>query len=131
MLWTSCSQPVPPMQRDFADAVTNINQVDPYYRNFFRSQNGSNYALSDQRRAYLAAMQTARTPVRASDYTRGVAEASRLASNKRSKAARGKKMASRRAIAKRGKAKSRSQAKNRKATASRKSTKSSSRRRRG
>ncbi len=45
------------------DAVTNINQVDPAYRAFFRAQHGSNYALADQRRAFEAAVATANTPV--------------------------------------------------------------------
>ncbi len=130
MLLVSCAtQKVPPMQRDYVDAVTNINQVDPYYRHYFRAQNGANYTLADQRRAYLAAMQTARTPVRASDYTRGVAQ-SRLASRKTSKAYRGKKMASRRAVAKRGaKAKRGTKAKSRRATASRRTARRGSRRR--
>ncbi len=135
LLFVSCSGSVPPMQRDYADAVTNINQVDPYYRAYFRAQNGSNYTLADQRRAYLAAMQTARTPVRASDYRRGV-ERSRLASrssrkavsNRRAvasrKAVKGKKVSSRRAVAKKG-----TKAKRGRATASRRPARRSSRRR--
>ncbi len=135
MLFVSCSGNVPPMQRDYADAVTNINQVDPYYRAYFRSQNGSNYTLADQRRAYLAAMQTARTPVRASDYTRAVN--ARLASRSTRKAAsRGRAVASRkagkgrkvsssrRAVVKRG-----TKAKSSRATASRRTARRGSRRR--
>ncbi len=136
LLFVSCSGNVPPMQRDYADAVTNINQVDPYYRAYFRSQNGSNYTLADQRRAYLAAMQTARTPVRASDYGRAVNN-TRLASRSTRKAAnnrravasrktyRGKKVStSRRAVAKGG-----TKAKSRRATASRRTARRGARRR--
>ncbi len=140
LLFVSCSGNVPPMQRDYVDAVTNINQVDPYYRAFFRSQNGSNYTLADQRRAYLAAMQTARTPVRASDYTRGVAEARnkalaqrRAAAHRRASiAAKGKKKVSprRRAVAK-GKTKVRrgAKARNGRATAARRPARRGARRR--
>ncbi len=135
MLFVSCSGNVPPMQRDYADAVTSINQVDPYYRAYFRSQNGSNYTLADQRRAYLAAMQTARTPVRASDYRRAAeprlaTRSSRKAANGRRaiasrKAARGGKgKVSRKAVAKRG-----TKAKSRRATASRRTARRGSRRR--
>ncbi len=142
MLLVSCGGSIPPMQRDYADAVTNINQVDPYYRAYFRSQNGSNYTLADQRAAYLAAMQTARTPVRASDYaarapeTRLASRNTRKSVGKRSavasrKATKGKKVTvTRRAIAKKGsKARSGSKAKSKKATASRRTARRSSRRR--
>ncbi len=138
MLLVSCSGSVPPMQRDYPDAVTNINQVDPYYRAYFRSQNGADYTLSDQRRAYLAAMQTARTPVRASDYGRAASK-TRLASrstrkatgNRRAIASRkagsgGRKISSRRAVAKRG-----AKAKRGRATASRRTASRRSTRRRG
>ncbi len=142
LLFVSCTGGVPPMQGDYADAVTNINQVDPYYRAYFRSQNGANYTLADQRRAYLAAMQTARTPVRASDYRRA-SSSSRLATrntrkasnNRRAVASRkgvkGKKTkATRRAVAKGGaKARKGTKAGNRKATASRRQARS--RRRKG
>ncbi len=135
LLFVSCTGNVPPMQSDYADAVTSINQVDPYYRDFFRSQNGSNYTLADQRKAYLAAMQTARTPVRASEYrhsatkTRLATRSSRKASSNRRavasrKAVRGKRsVASRRTAAKRGgKARNGTRAKTkRRATASRRS----------
>lgn len=57
--------------RTYSDAVVHIGQVDPAYRAYFREQNAANYSLSDQRRAYIAAAQTARTPVRASDYRPG------------------------------------------------------------
>ncbi len=119
LFFVSCSSSVPPMQKDFADAVTNINQVDPYYRAYFRAQNGSNYTLADQRRAYLAAMQTARTPVRASDYSRGVAERnSRLATRRTSKASH-----SRRAVASRKAMRGGKKAGSRRAVASRKAGK--------
>ena len=49
--------------RSYPDAVVNINQVDPAYRAYFRSQHGSNYSLRDQREAFMAATRTARTPV--------------------------------------------------------------------
>ncbi len=54
--------------RNYNDAVVHIGQVDPAYRAYFRDQNAANYSLSDQRKAYIAAAQTARTPVRDSDY---------------------------------------------------------------
>ncbi len=136
MFFASCnSYSTPPMQRDYADAVTNINQVDPYYRPYFRSQNASNYSLSDQRKAYVAAMQTARTPVRASDYrpkaeTRLAKRSSRKASRGRSVASRGKAAKGKKRVASRGKGKAskgKATAK-RRATASRKSNRS---RRRG
>ncbi len=136
LLLVSCGGGYPPMQRDYADAVTNINQVDPYYRPYFRSQNASNYTLADQRRAYLAAMQTARTPVRSIDYRK--IERSRLASRSTRKAysrrgavasrkaAKGKKkISSRRGVAKR----STKSAKRGRATASRRSTARRGRRR--
>ncbi len=134
LLFVSCSSDVPPMQRDFADAVTNINQVDPYYRPYFRAQNAANYTLADQRRAYLAAMQTARTPVRASEWraaprSRMASRSSRKASGRRGavasrKSYRGKsKISFRRSVAKGG-----AKAKRGRATASRRT---SSRRRRG
>lgn len=69
----SCQQSVPASGgsvgvRNYSDAVTHIGQVDPAYRQFFSDQNAANYSLNDQRKAYIAAAQTARTPVRESDY---------------------------------------------------------------
>ncbi len=138
MLFVSCTGSVPPMQRDYADAVTNINQVDPYYRAYFRSQNGSNYTLADQRAAYLAAMQTARTPVRASDYGRA-ARNTRLASRSTRKATSSRRaVASRKAskgrkatVARRGvaKASNGAKAKSKRATASRRTARRGARRR--
>ncbi len=135
MLFVSCGSNVPPMPSDYADAVTNINQVDPYYRACFRAQNGANYSLADQRTAYIAAMQTARTPVRASEYgsaTRSSRLATRssrkAASNRRAVASRragSKKTVKRRAVARGGKsAKRSSKPRARRATASRRSTRS-------
>lgn len=57
--------------RNYSDAVVHISQVDPAYRAYFRDQDAVNYSISDQRKAYIAAAQTARTPVRASDYRPG------------------------------------------------------------
>ena len=57
--------------RNYSDAVVHIGQVDPAYRAYFADQNAATYSLSDQRKAYLAAAQTARTPVRESDYHPG------------------------------------------------------------
>lgn len=45
------------------DAVVSLNQVDPAYRAYFRAQHGSNFGLAEQRRAFAAAVETARTPV--------------------------------------------------------------------
>lgn len=86
MVVASCQQGPPPGGsvgvRNYSDAVVHIGQVDPAYRAYFQGQNAANYSLSDQRRAYVAAAQTARTPVRASDYRPG---------NTRRIASRGKK----------------------------------------
>lgn len=49
--------------RDYPDAVVSINQVDPRYRPYFRSQHSGNFSLSDQRKAFIAAAKTSRTPV--------------------------------------------------------------------
>ncbi len=144
MLFVSCtSGSVPPMQRDFSDAVTNINQVDPRYRAYFRAQHGANYTLADQRRAYLAAMQTARTPVRASDYraasrSRLASRSSRKAQGKRHavasrKGLKGKKgKATRRAVASRSsRARGGTKASRKRATASRRTATRRTSRRRG
>lgn len=73
----SCQQSLPPGGsvgvRNYNDAVVHIGQVDPAYRAYFREQNAANYSLSDQRKAYFAAAQTARTPVREADYRPSVA----------------------------------------------------------
>lgn len=54
--------------RDYPDSVVHINQVDPAYRSYFAAQHGASYSLSDQRKAFSAARETARTPVRESAY---------------------------------------------------------------
>ena len=80
--------------RTYSDSVVHIGQVDPAYRQFFQSQNGANYSLSDQRKAYIAATQTARTPVRESDYRPGDVRkkvASTTRGSKKAVAAKGKK----------------------------------------
>lgn len=57
--------------RTYADSVVHLGQVDPAYRPYFQAQHGANYSIADQRKAYLAAAQTARTPVRETDYHPG------------------------------------------------------------
>lgn len=92
--------------RNYNDAVVHIGQVDPAYRAYFRDQNAANYSLSDQRKAYIAAAQTARTPVRDSDYrpssSRKVVQRTRT-SGKRARVVR-KVNASKRRVAARKKA---------------------------
>ena len=103
----SCQQNVMPAAparggvgtRTYSDAVVHIGQVDPAYRTFFNDQNGANYSLSDQRKAYIAATQTARTPVRESDYRPGVAR------SKSKNAVAAKKKAGSKAVAAKGKGK--------------------------
>ena len=88
----SCQQGPPPGGsvgvRTYSDAVVHIGQVDPAYQDYFRPQNAANYSLNDQRRAYIAAAQTARTPVRASDYHPG--DVRRVVSSSRARRASGK-----------------------------------------
>lgn len=72
----SCEQTMPASKgsvgvRNYSDAVVHINQVDPAYRAYFKSQDAANYSISDQRKAYFAAAETARTPVREADYRPG------------------------------------------------------------
>lgn len=101
--------------RDYPDSVVHINQVDPAYRSYFAAQHGSSFSLRDQRKAFTAANQTARTPVRESAY-KPVVKASR-----KKTASRGKKYSSRKKTASRKKTTSR------KKTSSRKKTKTSKR----
>ena len=61
--------------RDYPDAVVHINQVDPAYRSYFSAQHGSSFSLSDQRKAFTAARQTANTPVKESAYRPAAAPA--------------------------------------------------------
>lgn len=119
-LCCSCQQNVMPATtargvgtRTYSDAVVHIGQVDPAYRPFFNEQNGANYSLSDQRKAYIAATQTARTPVRESDYRPGVAR------SKSKKAVAAKKGSRGKAVAAKGKSK-KPVAKKRTATAAKK-----------
>jgi len=51
--------------RNYPDAVTSIRDVDPAYRPYFAGQNSANYSIAEQRKAFYAARQTARTPVHA------------------------------------------------------------------
>lgn len=62
-LFTACQTGGGVKYANFPDAVTNINQVDPAYRQYFASQQGRNYSADDQRKALAAAIRTARTPV--------------------------------------------------------------------
>lgn len=81
--------------RDYPDAVVHINQVDPAYRAYFAQQHGASYSLSDQRKAFSKARETARTPVRESAY-RPAQAAPRKKTARRGKASsRGKKSAAR------------------------------------
>ena len=85
---------------NFPDAVTNINQVDPAYRQYFVDQQGRNYSADDQRKALAAAIRTSRTPVPA--YVPRAAMAStNKASHGRSSARNVKKVASRKTTASR------------------------------
>ena len=101
--------------RTYPDAVVNINQVDPAYRAYFRSQHGANYSLRDQREAFIAATRTARTPV--PKYVPQQAAAPK----KKSQARRGKA---------RGKTKATPRKKGKVAKSKRKSSRKSTRRRR-
>lgn len=101
LLLPACQQGGNAGLRTYPDAVVNINQVDPAYRPFFTSQHGANYTLSDQRKAYLAAARTARTPV--PKYAPRPATSSRSKSSSQKRAPSGKKASSRQS---RGKARS-------------------------
>lgn len=92
--------------RNYPDAVTNINAVDPAYRSYFTGQHGSNYSLADQRKAFAAAAQTARTPVQADARHARVASSGRKAVSSNRKAV-SRKGAGRKAVAKRATAKKR------------------------
>lgn len=90
----SCQQSLPPGGsvgvRNYSDAVVHIGQVDPAYQAYFRSQNAANYSLSDQRKAYFAAAQTARTPVRESDYRPSVVRSRSSVRGRKVASSRGK-----------------------------------------
>ena len=85
---------------NFPDAVTNINQVDPAYRQYFVDQQGRNYSADDQRKALAAAIRTSRTPVPAY-MPRAAMASSNKASRGRSSARNVKKVASRKTTASR------------------------------
>lgn len=110
--------------RDYPDAVVHINQVDPAYRAHFAQQHGASYSLSDQRKAFSRARETARTPVRESAYRPAqAAPRKKSARSQRYASSRGKKSAARGKKSTRGK-KTATKGKNKK------SKKSTSRRRR-
>lgn len=91
--------------RNYPDAVTNINAVDPAYRSYFTGQHGSNYSLADQRKAFAAAAQTARTPVQADARHARASSGRKVVSSNRKAVSR--KGAGRKAVAKRATAKKR------------------------
>lgn len=114
---------------NFPDAVTNINQVDPAYREYFVDQQGRNYSAADQRKALAAAIRTARTPVPA------YVPRSAMASNRKATRKRTARGGAKRAVAKskttkgrKSVAKKKTRARRGKAVARRKA---SARRRRG
>lgn len=111
--------------RDYPDSVVHINQVDPAYRGYFAEQHGSSFSLSDQRKAFSQARQTARTPVTESGYRPAKASPRKKSSARgRKSSARGRKAVAR---GKKSTARGRKSASKKKSTAKRKS---SSRRRR-
>lgn len=77
--------------RDYPDSVVHINQVDPAYRGYFAEQHGSSFSLSDQRKAFTQARQTARTPVKESAYRPAKASPRKSSARGRKASARGKK----------------------------------------
>lgn len=90
--------------RDYPDAVVHINQVDPAYRAHFAQQHGASYSLSDQRKAFSRARETARTPVRESAYRPAqAAPRKKSARSQRKASSRGKKYAARGKKSTRGK----------------------------
>ncbi len=131
LLLASCGTSTPSPLRDYSDAVTNINQVDPRYRPHFRSQNGSNFALEDQRKAYFAALKTARTPVRRMDASRATPRNTRWASRGGKARRGGKATAGRRSATRGGKAKRGGKATKKRVATTRKTNRKTSRRRRG
>lgn len=109
--------------RDYPDSVVHISQVDPAYRGYFAEQHGSSFSLSDQRKAFSQARQTARTPVTEAAYRPAKASPRKSARGKKT-SARGRKSSSR---SKKSTARSTKSAGKKKSTAKKKS---SSRRRR-
>ena len=113
-LFTACQTGGGVKYANFPDAVTNLNQVDPAYRQYFASQQGRNYSADDQRKALAAAIRTSRTPVPAyvprsamasakkSVRKRSVRSSSRaIARNKSVRSSRGKTLAKRETATKR------------------------------
>ena len=113
-LFTACQTGGGVKYANFPDAVTNLNQVDPAYRQYFASQQGRNYSADDQRKALAAAIRTSRTPVPAyvphsamasakkSVRKRSVRSSSRaIARNKTVRSSRGKTLAKRETATKR------------------------------
>ena len=88
---------------NFPDAVTNINQVDPAYRQYFADQQGRNYSADDQRKALAAAIRTSRTPVPAYVPRSAMASSRVAARRSRSSVARSKASRGSRAVVKSGK----------------------------
>lgn len=81
--------------RDYPDSVVHINQVDPAYRGYFAEQHGSSFSLSDQRKAFTQARQTARTPVKESSYRPAKATPRKSSARGKKSSARGKKSTAR------------------------------------
>lgn len=81
--------------RDYPDSVVHINQVDPAYRGYFAEQHGSSFSLSDQRKAFTQARQTARTPVKESAYRPAKASPRKSTARGKKSSARGKKSTAR------------------------------------
>ena len=113
-LFTACQTGGGVKYANFPDAVTNLNQVDPAYRQYFASQQGRNYSADDQRKALAAAIRTSRTPVPAyvprsamasakeSVRKHSVRSSSRaIARNKSVRSSRGKTLAKRKTATKR------------------------------
>ena len=113
-LFTACQTGGGVKYANFPDAVTNLNQVDPAYRQYFASQQGRNYSADDQRKALAAAIRTSRTPVPAyvprsamasakkSVRQRSARSSSRaIARNKTVRSSRGKTLAKRETATKR------------------------------
>ncbi len=114
-LFTACQTGGGVKYANFPDAVTNLNQVDPAYRQYFASQQGRNYSADDQRKALAAAIRTSRTPVPAYVPRSAMASAKKsvrkrsvrsrssraIARNKSVRSSRGKTLAKRKTATKR------------------------------
>lgn len=82
--------------RDYPDAVVHINQVHPAYRAYFAQQHGASYSLSEQRKAFSKARETARTPVRESAYQPAKAAPRKKTVRSRKVSTRGRKSSAKR-----------------------------------